>query len=219
MSLLFAFLTSFALFCISYWATPDWVETLNEKKGANWKRFNLIALVSSLLVSVMVILFMSPLEDVSLQALVGATVAAITYAAVQSITDLFVRRAYRWTLRAANIIVFALATWYILTSIDSHFYAYYLLCLFFASLSRFIPSIGQSDTRALLLVFISAIPLVGMQGLYYIYAAFFVIIILYGLIEGAKIKNFNIFKTKISAPMVPLILFPTMATIVSMILL
>lgn len=211
MAIISPILTSLALFFVSYWAKEEWMSK-DQIKSMGWKRINIVSLLVSLVVSLSFALAYDMSEHyLSSQMLILAAISALIYCLIQSVTDFFSRRVYRWTLRSANIIVFVFAAIDLLMHGETKVFAMYVIAVLVVSLLSFVPSIGMSDVRALQLVAISVIPIVGFfVFVYYYLIGFTVAILLYAVILSIMKKDFKILIKRISIPLVPIIISPAL---------
>lgn len=211
MAIISPILTSLALFFVSYWAKEEWMSK-DQIKSMGWKRINIVSLLVSLVVSLSFALAYDMSEHyLSSQMLILSAISALIYCLIQSVTDFFSRRVYRWTLRSANIIVFVFAAIDLLMHGETKVFAMYVIAVLVVSLLSFVPSIGMSDVRALQLVAISVIPIVGFfVFVYYYLIGFTVAILLYAVILSIMKKDFKILIKRISIPLVPIIISPAL---------
>lgn len=211
MAIISPILTSLALFFVSYWAKEEWMSK-DQIKSMGWKRINIVSLLVSLVVSLSFALAYDMSEHyLSSQMLTLSAISALIYCLIQSVTDFFSRRVYRWTLRSANIIVFVFAAIDLLMHGETKVFAMYVIAVLVVSLLSFVPSIGMSDVRALQLVAISVIPIVGFfVFVYYYLIGFTVAILLYAVILSIMKKDFKILIKRISIPLVPIIISPAL---------
>ena len=174
-----------------------------------WPNINLLALgISALLVFSSLFIYSNYSTEYAFMAALSCGVMG--FVAVQSFsTDFAFRLVDRRMLRIANAISLIAGLWFLISFTDSINVKIYLLLLLGVTVAFFIPAIGQSDTRAMQLIVLSIFPVTGLQGISHGFLLTFATILLYGIIRGFKegVGFFGIF-TKMSMPMVPLIVAP-----------
>lgn len=200
----------------SVYRKPD-SEWFNESKSSKkWRSINLLSFIISVVFGTLTQFTMQDFFPTDFKIISGVFSTLLTYISVQSLfTDFYDRRVDRKGLRIACLISLFLGFYLIVQNdpIYIFLYVFYLILaistLFFISPSTKEPFIGQSDSRAIILVVLSAFPVLGIS--YFNMAAFGVVllVLLYGVFLSFKLKDFNIFfKNKVSMPMVPFILIP-----------
>jgi len=180
-----------------------------------WSKLNYFSFGLSALVSALVVIFYKDYAF-TFKGLVALTVAPYAYIFLQTLfTDFKQRLADR---RILNIsIVFSA----ILGIIFLNHYNYpdlvnFVLFFIFTAILFFIPSIGESDTRALALTLSVAYPIIGLTGIKLALILFFPLLISYFIYLAIKNKNFKAaFAARVSIPMVPFIILPALLLVVS----
>lgn len=189
---------------------PTWVT-----EGAlslKWGPLNVLAL--SLSVSLMILAgFIYSSFAIEYVFIAVLSTGVMSFVAVQTFaTDFVLRKADRRLLRMANFVSAVAGLWFLSNYTDHTTVLVYVLLFLCFSLLMFVPQLGQSDTRALQLVILSSIPVIGIGGFQagMILVAIFVVI--YGLIKSRK--SLSSLLTKISTPLVPLIIAPYVLMVV-----
>lgn len=194
---------------VSYRYRPSWLEE-DTYLDENWRKIANQAIAAGA-VAVVVGLLISLAFGLRGQA--AAFGGPIAFAVVQSFyTDLRVRYADRWILRVAMVsslfagsLVLALHG----TELD---WVIYLSAAAVAFALGLFPGVGQSDGRAFTILVLATYPTIGIMGLQTALVGMVIAIAAYYGISSAIKKEFT-FKglmTKVSFPMVPLILAPTL---------
>lgn len=211
---------SLLLFFISFKTQEKWMKS-EKMHPFDWKKLNLVALSVTLLANFGLSFFIADHinDSASLSALLAAVTSSLVYTSVQTVTDFKVRRAYRWTLIMGYVSVIACALWdYAANDMMSSF-MFYLLVLIIVGLGILFKGIGMSDTRAMILVCASIVPIAGVQGLNYYLYLFLFFLIGYTLIFKIRNKEVKILTTKISFPMVPIFIWPALIIVLKTVLL
>lgn len=186
---------------------PEWL-----KEGRllpHWSKINFFAVLFSAFVSGIVYYWLYADFILQYKTIASLSGGIVSFVLIQTIfTDGFQRLADRRVLRFANVLSLVIGLWFLI-SYESYFVILiYLLFALFASIVIFIPGIGMSDGRAIQLIALSVFPVIGIEGFQKGILLFIPIILLYGIIIAIKNKSFKGLFTKISVPMVPLMLFP-----------
>lgn len=191
---------------------PEWLA--EGKLLPSWKKINSLSMIAGILVSAIVYFVLYDSSIISYKGIASLSAGLLTFVLGQTIfTDGFQRLADRRILRFANVLSLAVGLWFLI-SYDSYFMILiYVLFALFASIVVFLPGIGMSDGRAIQLIVLSVFPVVGIEGFQIGILLFVPIILLYGLIIAIKNKSLKGLFTKISVPMVPLMLAPFLTVV------
>ena len=197
----------FAQAAISLKRHPKWLIE-DEKLKKNWDR---LAIYSAIVggFSTALAASVSTLYDLHGQAVAFA--GPIGFALFQGFfTDVRIRYVDRWTLRVPMFT--SLVTGIIVLSqygVESD-WVFYLALTAAAFGIGFLPGIGDSDGRAFTILVLSCYPTAAIGGIQWAFVLMIVAIVIYYVATSARKGTFNFKKlfTKISFPMVPLILAP-----------
>lgn len=202
-----AFVAPLVLTIFSIKFPPEWVkDSIVEPK---WVKLNLFGLVSASLMMIIVgFIYSGFITQYSFMAVlsIGVLVYTLTQTAV---TDFTFRLADRRLLRLANLFSASAGIWFLASYTNKTMLLTYVLLFLFFSMMLFIPNLGQSDARALQLVVLSAMPVIGLQSFQIGFLIAAITIILYGITKSLK-ENGNLsgLFTKLSLPLVPFIIAP-----------
>lgn len=186
---------------------PEWLP--EGKLLPHWSKINVASLIVSFIVSGLTYFFLYADFIVQYKTIASLSAGVVSFVLIQTIfTDGFQRLADRRILRFANVISLVVGLWFLISYESYFFILIYLLFFLFASIVVFLPGIGMSDGRAIQLIVLSVFPVIGIEGFQKGILLFIPIILLYGLIIAAKNKTLKGLFTKISVPMVPLMLAP-----------
>lgn len=197
---------------ISLLRKPRW---LIEDKSleANWSR---LAIISAIIGLVIMILALAISLSMNLHGQALAFAGPVGFAVAQSfVTDLRVRYVDRWTLRIAALASLAAGILVLsLYGVESDWVIY----LVFAAVTLgigFMPGIGDSDGRSFSILVLACYPTAAIPGLKWAFALIIVAVIVYYVVRSIREKNWNFRKlfAKLSFPMVPLILTPTLIVV------
>lgn len=193
------------IFAIKY--RPKFVE--GSLLSSKWVNLNLLSLGISIVLMISAWILYSS-YSVSYTFIAALSAGIMGFVTVQTFsTDFALRLADRRLLRIANAISLIAGMWFLISFTDKQMVLLYLLLFLGVSLLLFVPALGQSDARAMQLVVLSAIPVIGTQGFSKGFVLMFVFILAYGFIRGIKDGlGFSAIITKMSIPMVPLIITP-----------
>lgn len=194
---------------------PVWADDLK----TDWKTINNISVFPTLLM-IWVTFFI--FRDLDFWLVTGATVsiAALTYCFTQSaFTDPQVRSVDRRVLYLAMVPPLGVHG-YLLTRVEGNPELILWIVLIMASAALvFLPLMGPSDGRALLLASIAAFPILGINWFTYALFGFVAGLLLYNLIlaiyrrKTLGVPILKSFAMKTSFPAVPFILFPFVVAI------
>lgn len=202
-----AFVAPLVLTIFSIKFPPEWVkDSIVEPK---WVKLNLFGLVSASLMMIIVgFIYSGFIPQYSFMAVLS--IGVLFYTLVQTaVTDFTFRLADRRLLRLANLISASAGIWFLASYTNKIMLLTYVLLFLFFSMMLFIPKLGQSDARALQLVVLSAMPVIGLQSFQIGFLVAAITIILYGITKSLK-ENGNLsgLFTKLSLPLVPFIIAP-----------
>lgn len=199
-----------ALAMISVFRPPEWLDR-NERMEGSWLPLNIASSVVALLSSLGSTWALSHLTD-DMLALTTMSVssAALVFLTIQTtITDMSVRMADRRILNLASLVTGGLGLATLLTIGNESILVTYGMFALLAIAVIFLPIIGPSDGRALLLVVLSSIPNIGLAGFITPMYGIFALVMIYGIVVAVKSKRIStLWKSKISLPLVPMILAP-----------
>lgn len=201
------------LLLLSLLKIPQWVK--DSVLESSWKRINLIAYTSSVVIS-LANFFIQLRYDVFTASMTGLYLSILIFVFGQTVmTDFNLRHADRWVLRLSMVISFAIGLWYFSVVGDLLMTGIYLVLALLSAILIFVPGLGASDGRAIVLIVCSCLPVLGLQGFQYGFLALLGTIIVYGIYLALKHKSLRmIFSNKVSLPMVPILLFPFIVTII-----
>jgi hypothetical protein len=196
--------TFLALFSIK--RPPEWIA--GGTLAPFWSKISLLALFTSAILSTATFLTLSS-YTMEYRAVATLSSAILSFVTVQTFfTDFAHRRADRRVLRVANILSLAVGYWF-LNTYDKQSLVFYVVFAFAATAALFVKSIGDSDARALQLIVLAALPVVGVEGMKLGIVGFLALTVIYGIGWSIKQKSFrDILTKKMSIPAVPLIVAP-----------
>jgi hypothetical protein len=189
--------------------SPEWLDR-DEVLRSGWKLLNAVAGTVSLLTAIGVSATVSTLTSstVTITAF-GVSVAALVFVTVQStLSDFRMRMADRWTLRLASVAVGAVGVAEILTHGSTDLLVAYAMFTLIAFAFNFIPKLGASDGRALVLVVLASIPTLGLGGFITPMWGMVALAIAYSVVVAIKSKDITVLVKKVSTPLVPMIVAP-----------
>lgn len=131
----------------------------------------------------------------------GAMVAFLV--ALSFYTDHRYRKVDRVVLRVAILASIGFGIPRLIEMNTEAFVVLYIVSILIALATMFVPSMGDSDARAFVLLFAAGIPTLGVLYTYYAFLVGIGLWLAYGLVVAAKKRT-----TKVSIPMVPYILTP-----------
>lgn len=197
---------------VSYRYRPSW---LNEDQylSDNWRKIanqSIIAGALGVLAGVVVTLAFD------LRGQAAAFGGPIAFAVAQSFhTDFRVRYVDRWILRVAMLS--SLATGCVVLALHGIEldWVIYLAAAVVAFGVGFLPGIGESDGRAFTILALSVYPTIGVLGFQVALIGMVIALALYYIITSIRTKSLTLkgLMTKVSFPMVPLILAPTLLVV------
>lgn len=203
-----------ALVLHSWFFPPTWLDR-NESLNKNWKKLDLWSGLMSCVMSLSAFLLYHQSYGGEYSLLAALNAGVLTFVTVQSFaTDTTMRLVNRWMLRLASLLVVVPGTWFLCMYQGREMILIYALMAVFFGMLVFLPFVGESDARAMLLVSISTIPVIGLHLFSWGIALVGVAVVIYGLVRTIKERaGVKAFFTKISIPMVPLIVSPFLVMI------
>jgi hypothetical protein len=196
--------TFLALFSIK--RPPEWIA--GGVLAPFWSKINLLSLITSVALSLITFLTLSAYM-IEFRAVATLSSAVLSFITVQTFfTDFAHRRADRRVLRIANLLSLIAGYWF-LNTYDKSNLIFYAVFAISATAVLFVKSIGDSDARALQLVVLSGLPVVGIFGMQLGIVGFLILTLTYGAALAIKSRSFKLLLTKkTSIPAVPLIVAP-----------
>lgn len=196
--------TFLALFSIK--RPPEWIA--GGVLAPFWSKISLLSLFVSVVLS-LITFFMLSAYMIEFRSVATLSSAILSFVTVQTFfTDFAHRRADRRVLRIANLLSLVTGYWFLNTYDKSNliFYAVFAIA---ATAVLFVKSVGDSDARALQLVVLSGLPVIGIFGMQLGIIGFLILTLTYGAVVAIKSRSFKILLTKkTSIPAVPLIVAP-----------
>lgn len=188
---------------------PEWLER-DEALKTNWRRLTGYSVITGALFGTGALL-LNLLAGWNQQSVVFASLGG--YIFFQSMfTDLRLRRVDRWGQRIANVISLAVGC-YVLsqygTEVNWIIYLSFVAATFAIGL---LPGVGDSDGRAFMFLVIATYPISAIAGLQWSAILFLACLIVYYVGMSIWKREFSIrgLFTKVSFPMVPIIILPVL---------
>lgn len=196
--------TFLALFSIK--RPPEWIA--GGDLAPFWSKINFLSLLLSIVWS-LVTFFSLSAYMMEFRAVATLSSALLSFVAVQTFfTDFTHRRADRRVLRVANILSLIVGYWF-LNTYDKSNLIFYVVFAIAATAVLFVQSVGDSDARAMQLVVLSALPVVGIFGMQLGIVGFLALTFAYGGSVAIKNRSLkSLITQKTSIPAVPLIVAP-----------
>ena len=193
---------------------PVWVEK-DEALQANWQRLNVYSALTGFLLG-MGALFLNNTFGWNNQSIVLASLGGFIF--FQALfTDFRLRLVDRHGQRIANFIALGVGI-YVLSQFGSQFdWLVYLAFVAATFAIGLLPGVGNSDGRAFIFLVLASYPVAGISGMQWSAILFLGAIIVYYVAMSIWQKEFT-FKglfTKVSFPMVPLIMVPALIVTLS----
>lgn len=193
---------------------PVWVEK-DEALQANWQRLNVYSALTGFLLG-MGALFLNNTFGWNNQSIVFASLGGFIF--FQALfTDFRLRLVDRHGQRIANFIALGVGI-YVLSQFGSQFdWLVYLAFVAATFAIGLLPGVGNSDGRAFIFLVLASYPVAGISGMQWSAILFLGAIIVYYVAMSIWQKEFT-FKglfTKVSFPMVPLIMVPALIVTLS----
>lgn len=187
---------------------PSWL-----KEGPflpHWTKINIIGIIFSSVLAFFSYFFIHVEFIVEFKFLYSLALSLMGYIFVQTVfTDGWQRLADRRILRVAVVSSLLAGSIFLFVFGNSTMWMVYALMFLLATALIFLHSlIGQSDARAIQLIVAATYPALGLERMQWGILLFVPLILIYGVIMAVKNKSFKGFFTKISVPMVPLMLAP-----------
>lgn len=196
--------TFLALFSIK--RPPEWIA--GGALASFWSKINLLSLSISASAA-LVTFFTLSAYIVEFRYVATLSAALLCFLTIQTLfTDFAHRKADRRVLRVANILSLAAGYWF-LNTYGKPTLIFYVIFAIAATAVLFVKGIGDSDARAMQLVVLSALPVIGVSGMQLGIIGFLALTLIYGAWLAFKNKSFKMLLTKkASIPAVPLIIAP-----------
>lgn len=192
------------VFSIRY--EPIWVA--ESPLDTNWKKLNLLGLSLSIALTLATWFLYADFHG-AYKLLASLSTGIMSFVAVQTFsTDFTLRLADRRLLRIANIVSLAAGLWFLINFTNQTIVLLYAIFIIFASILLFFPKLGASDARAVQLVVLSAFPVLGTQNFQLGFIVVAIFVIGYGVVRAIQSGDFKKYFSKISIPLVPLIITP-----------
>lgn len=189
---------------------PSWLP--EGKLLPHWKKINLYSLLASVVLASLSYFWIHVDFIAEFKIINSLSISLLTFVFGQTIfTDGWQRLADRRVLRIANVISLVVGVGFLLIFDTQVMLMIYFLLALLATIIVFIPMIGNSDGRAIQLIVLSTFPILGLERIQWGLLLFVPIVLIYGLIVSIKNKSFKGFFTKISVPMVPIMIAPFLA--------
>ena len=187
---------------------PTWVAEAKELES-NWTLLAWQSVLSGLILG-SVAFFVALKNDWLMQSVPMALVGG--YLFFQSLfTDFALRYVDRWILRVANLTAGLVGIYVLSTRGLEHDWLLYGSFAAVAFAIGLLPGIGDSDGRAFLFLILSTYPIMAIAGLQYAFLGMLACIVIYFISYSIWKGKFTFrgLMTKMSFPMVPLIIFPS----------
>lgn len=196
--------TFLALFSIK--RPPEWIA--GGALAPFWSKINFLSLSVSI-TAALITFFTLSVYMIEFRSIATLSAAVLSFVTVQTVfTDFTHRLADRWVLRIANLLSLATGYWF-LNTYDKPTLVFYFVFAIAATAALFVKGIGESDARALQLVVLSSLPVIGISGMQLGIVGFLVLTLAYGTWLAFKNKSLKMLITKkASIPAVPLIVAP-----------
>lgn len=193
---------------------PAWVEK-DQALKANWQRLNAYSALTGFLLG-MAALSLNNAFGWNNQSIVFASLGGFIF--FQALfTDFRLRLVDRHAQRIANFIALGVGI-YVLSQFGSQFdWVVYLAFVAATFAIGLLPGVGNSDGRAFIFLVLASYPVAGISGMQWSAILFLVAIIVYYVAMSIWQREFT-FKglfTKVSFPMVPLIMVPALIVTLS----
>ena len=198
-----------ALFSIK--RPPEWIA--GGALAPFWSKINFLSLSISAAAALITFGTLS-VYMVEFRSVATLSAALLSFLTVQTFfTDFAHRKADRRVLRIANLLSLAAGYWF-LNTYDKPTLIFYVVFAIAATAVLFVKGIGDSDARAMQLVVLSALPVIGVSGMQLGIVGFLVLTLIYAAVLAFKNKSFKMLLTKkASIPAVPLIVAPFAALV------
>lgn len=203
------------LFAYTLKFTPSWVKE-DDSLSPVWTRLNIIGLIAAFLSS-LITFFVYGEYQIEYQIVAALSASLLAFVLCQtSVTDFAKRLADRQLFRLANAITALAGVWFLWKYVNTVNLIIYVFLFLVMSIFLFIPKIGASDGRALQLVTLATFPVLGLEGFQYGFLLMGVILFVYAIIHAVHNKSFKDLLTKVSIPMVPIIVSPFLLMVLVM---
>lgn len=193
---------------------PAWVEK-DQALQANWKRLNSYSAATGMLFGIAALVLNSSFGWHQ-QSIVFASLGGFVF--FQALfTDFRLRLVDRHGQRIANFIAFGVGI-YVLSQFGSQFdWLVYLAFVAATFAIGLLPGVGNSDGRAFIFLVLASFPVAGISGMQWSAILFLGAIIVYYLGMSIWQREFTLkgLFTKVSFPMVPLIMVPALIVTLS----
>lgn len=206
LTLLIASASLIVMFTHSIKRPPTWLS--NGPLEKHWKKINITGLITSVFLGLIAfIIYRNFIPEY--QALAVSSTMILSFILVQSFfTDVAQRLVDRKVLYWAMFFMGIIATWFVFTFGDETLKITFVLFVIISSAFIFLPVFGASDGRALTLMVMASIPVLGTQQFINASYIFIALLILIGIIMAIKTR-----KMKVMIPAVPIIIAPYLSYI------
>lgn len=196
------FMTLFSLF-----KRPSWIQ--DSVLSPQWKKINIGSLLGAIVLSAASYFWIHSSFIIEFKIVNSLAISLLVFIFGQTFfTDGWLRLADRRILRIANLTSLIVGLFFMLVFGNSTLIIIYLIFALLATIIVFLPMIGASDGRAIQLIVLSTFPILGFERLQWGILLFLPILALYWIFNAVKNKSIKGLLSKISVPMVPLMLAP-----------
>lgn len=198
---------------ISFFRKPNWASK-SPGLDANWKRLAIYSTIAGVL---FILADLALVITNNFHSFTLVYVGVVGFVFFQSlITDLSLRYVDRWIMRVANLITLAMSVFLMYTYGTETETVIFAVFAIVATAILFLPGVGDSDGRAFQLMIFTLFPLYGIDGIKYGLLGMLAAIIIYYLAKSILSKEWALNKlfTKMSFPMVPLIVGPVLLVLI-----
>lgn len=205
-------ITPIGMFFLSIKKKPVWIP--EGPLAPFWFKINTFSLIVSGVISLATI-FIYHDRILIYRGLIAITTSILAYLLTQTIfTDFKQRYADRRILNIGSIVSVGLGLVFVNSYNSYPNLVLYIIMLILCLMILFIPSIGESDARALTVTFATSYPIVGMEGVQLAMILFVLFLLGYLIYLSFKEKSFKkALTSSVSTPMVPFIILPSLIII------
>jgi len=198
---------SICIMILSLAKPPSWLK--DSVLFPHWFKINMGSLVFSIILAAVSYFLIHENFIAEFKIVHTLAISLLTFIFGQTIfTDGWLRLADRRILRIANVLSLICGIGFLLIFGNQTMIMIYILMFLLATVIVFLPMIGTSDGRAIQLIVLATYPTLGLDRMQWGIIVFVPVILIYGLVVAIKNKNIKGIFTKISVPMVPLMLAP-----------